>query len=64
VFSLSKVALNIIVLTCSFVQDTTQRIGTMHIDFTKAMFSDYVLRNGVRMAHCFTFAQIADMSTK
>ncbi len=40
-FSLSKVALNIIVLTCSFVQDTTHRIGIMHIDFTKAMFSDH-----------------------
>ena len=45
-------------------QGPTHRSRTKHIDFTKALFRDYVQRGRVVPEHCPTEAQIADMWTK
>ena len=45
-------------------QGPTQRSRTKHVDFTMALCRDYVMRGRVRLEHCFTSAQIADMFTK
>jgi hypothetical protein len=45
-------------------QGPTHRSRTKHIDLTLAPCRDYVMRGRVRLEHCSTFAQIADMFTK
>ncbi len=45
-------------------QGPTHRSCTKHIDFTLALCRDYVMCGRVRLKHCPTFAQIADMFTK
>jgi hypothetical protein len=51
-------------LAIAMSQGPTHRSRTKHIDFTLALCRDYVMSGRVRLEHCPTFAQIADMFTK